>query len=179
MSAPSSRRYIRWSALKSSPRRWLALVGATFFGSGLLPKAPGTWGTLAAMPLWYFVHDREPSQRWAIWMLLAVWGVWSAKEFDEMNDTQDNQNIVMDEVTGVGLTAWTAGPHLINYFAAFVLFRAFDIVKPYPVRAVDRWSHRPGNRWLAGFGVMADDWVAGLQALLLIVLAQAWGWLPR
>jgi phosphatidylglycerophosphatase A len=174
-----NRRQILWPEIRKSPRNWFALVGATFFGSGLLPKAPGTWGTVAALPLWYFTRDLPFAERAALWVALALWGVWSSKVFDEVNQTQDNQNIVMDESTGVGITAWTAGIHPVNYLVAFVLFRFFDIAKPWPVRAVDRWSHRGGNRWAAALGVMGDDWVAGVQGLLLMLLAQHFGWLPQ
>jgi phosphatidylglycerophosphatase A len=92
----------------------------------------------------------------------------------------DNQNIVMDEVVGLGLTAlFVAREDWKGWIAAFVLFRLFDIVKIPPVRAVDRWSKgSPGksmNPWISGFGVMADDVVAGLQGLLVIVLLKKYG----
>ncbi|MBU6375986.1 MAG: phosphatidylglycerophosphatase A [Bdellovibrionales bacterium] len=179
MSTSKNRRQILWQKFSKSPKNWLALCGATFFGSGLLPKAPGTWGTLAAIPLWYLTHDLPFFQRFSILLTLCIWGVWSSRVFDQVNETQDNQNIVMDEVTGVGITAWTAGAHPLNYLVAFIVFRAFDIAKPFPVKAVDRWSHRSGNRWSAAFGVMADDWVAGIQGLGVLVILQYWGFLPK
>jgi phosphatidylglycerophosphatase A len=178
MSIPKDRRRILWAEIRRTPKNWLALLGATFFGSGLLPRAPGTWGTLAALPLWYAVHDFPVLQRAGLWLFLAAWGVWSSKVFDQVNQTQDNQNIVMDEATGVGITAWTAGADPLNYLVACLLFRFFDIAKPWPVKTVDRWSHRSGSTWGAAFGVMADDWVAGIQGLALILLAQHLGWLP-
>lgn len=156
----------------------MALLGATFFGSGLLPKAPGTWGTLFALPLWWRISEFHQWTQAGVWLGLAAWGVWSSKVFDEMNETQDNQNIVMDEATGVGIAAATAAGDFAVLFAAFVLFRAFDILKPWPVKLVDQWSHSSGSRWHRAIGVMADDWIAGLQALALIVLAQHYGWLP-
>ena len=179
MSKQKNRRQILWGEIKTSPRNWLALVGATFFGSGLLPKAPGTWGTLAALPLWYAATDLQTGQRLLIWIALALWGVWASRIFDQVNQTQDNQNIVMDEATGVGITLWTAGASPINYLVGFALFRLFDIIKPFPVKSVDKWSHRSGNPWAAAFGVMGDDWVAGLQGLLVMMVAQYLGWLPR
>lgn len=179
MSSSRNRRQILWGEIRKSPRNWLALAGATFFGIGLLPKAPGTWGTLASLPLWFAARDLPPLERAGMWLLLAAWGVWSSKVFDQVNQTQDNQNIVMDEVTGVGITAWTAGSEPINYLVACVLFRFFDIAKPWPVKAVDRWSHRSGSPWASAWGVMGDDWVAGIQGLLLMLLAQHLGWLPR
>ena len=105
MKTPRDRRHIDWSEIRKSPANLFALLGATFFGSGLLPQAPGTWGTLAALPLWYATRDLPTTGRLLAWTALAAWGVWSSKVFDEVNRTQDNQNIVMDEATGVGITA--------------------------------------------------------------------------
>lgn len=179
MNITTNRRRIIWSEITKSPRNWLALLGATFFGSGLLPKAPGTWGTIAAAPIWFGTSELPLKVRGLIWLTLAIWGVWSAKVFDQVNGTQDNQNIVMDEVTGLGITAWTAGIHPINYAIAVILFRFFDIVKPFPVRLVDRLSHRSRNRLISALGVMGDDWVAGAQGLLMMMIAQHLGWLAK
>ncbi len=174
----TDRRQILWPRLKASPHGRLALLGATFFGAGLLPRAPGTWGSLLALPLWWAVSPLPPAAQIALWLVLAAWGVWSSKVFDELNETQDNQNIVMDEATGVGIAALTAGGDWSLLLCAFLLFRIFDILKPWPVKLVDRWSHSSGSAWHRAFGVMADDWVAGIQALALIILAQHYGWLP-
>jgi phosphatidylglycerophosphatase A len=178
MSAKADRRRIRWDRVKSSPRALIALTGATFFGAGLLPRAPGTWGSLLALPLWGWLGDSSWTARAAAWGLLAAWGVWSARTFDEINGTEDNQNIVMDEATGVGIAAATAGSDWRLLLAAFLLFRIFDILKPWPVSVFDRWSHSAESKWGRAVGVMADDWVAGAQALALILLAQRYGWLP-
>jgi phosphatidylglycerophosphatase A len=89
-----------------------------------------------------------------------------------MMGTGDNQNIVIDEVIGLGITAWTAGRDLKTLFAAFVLFRFFDVIKPPPVRQVDLWSKRQASPWAGGFGVIADDIVAGFQALAVILVLQ-------
>jgi phosphatidylglycerophosphatase A len=173
-----NRRQIIWKKIRHSRRGLFALLGATFFGAGLLPKAPGTWGTLFALPLWWRVSTLPGWTQLAVWAFLAAWGVWSSKVFDELNETQDNQNIVMDEATGVGIAAATAGGNWLVLLAAFILFRAFDILKPWPVKLIDRWSHSSGSSWHRALGVMADDWIAGLQALALILLAQHYAWLP-
>jgi phosphatidylglycerophosphatase A len=178
MKSTLNRRQILWPRIHSSLRGRVALLGATFFGAGLLPKAPGTWGTLLALPLWWASAPLPPLVHVCLWIGLATWGVWSSKVFDELNETEDNQNIVMDEATGVGIAAATAGSDWTLLFAAFVLFRVFDIFKPWPVKAVDRWSHSSGSPWQRALGVMADDWVAGIQALALILIAQKYGWLP-
>jgi phosphatidylglycerophosphatase A len=173
-----NRRQILWPNIQSSWRGKLSLLGATFFGAGLLPAAPGTWGSLLALPLWWSLAPWEPWLRATCWIVLAAWGVWASKIFDELNQTQDNQNIVVDEATGVGIAAATAGDHWELLLAAFLLFRIFDILKPWPVKLVDRWSHSSGSAWHRAWGVMADDWVAGLQALASIAIAQHYGWLP-
>jgi phosphatidylglycerophosphatase A len=104
---------------------------------------------------------------------------------DEIMGTKDNQSIVMDEVVGLGVTAWTAGHHTSTLIAAFVLFRAFDILKPPPVRQLDRWSKKKASQkgnasaaWWGGFGVMADDLLAGFEALTVIFILQQLGVLP-
>ena len=173
-----NRRQILWPRIRSSWRGRLALLGATFFGSGLLPRAPGTWGSLFALPVWWLAGSLAPWAWALLWLSLSTWGVWASMVFDELNETQDNQNIVMDEATGVGLAALTCHGHWGLLFCAFLLFRTFDIIKPWPVSLVDRWSHQSPSPLRRGLGVMADDWVAGLQALALIWMAQYFGWLP-
>lgn len=176
----SDRRPLDWKKI-SSPSDWLAILSGTFFGSGLLPKMPGTWGTLAALPLAYYLNTLELSgNSWIkplLWPLLLFAGTWAGKRFQELFGAADNQNIVMDEVVGLGITAWTAGTDLKTLAAAFVLFRVFDIVKVPPVRQVDLWSKRSANPWVGGFGVMADDVVAGFQGLIVILILQQSGFL--
>lgn len=174
----TNRRQILWDRVLATGRGRLALLGATFFGAGLLPRAPGTWGSLLALPLWWAAAAISPWSWLPLWITLACWGVWASRVFDELNETRDNQNIVMDEATGVGIAALTAGTSWPLLLCAFLLFRIFDILKPWPVRELDRWSHASGSPWKQAVGVMADDWVAGLQALALIWLAQQYGWLP-
>jgi phosphatidylglycerophosphatase A len=109
-------------------------------------------------------------------MGLALVGTWACKVFDETMQTGDNQNLVIDEVVGLGITAWVAGPDWKWLAAAFFLFRFFDIVKPPPVRQVDAWSknrtlsNTPLRYWYSGFGVMADDIIAGFQGLICMVV---------
>lgn len=144
-----------------------------------MPLAPGTWGTLVGIPLAYWTTDWDFSMRLCFWITLFALGTWSAKVWDEVHGTSDNQSIVIDEVVGYGITAWTIGHHSWGILVAFIAFRFFDIVKPPPVRQVDRWSHRAAQgsssawaAWLQGFGVMADDAVAGLQGLAVLALLQ-------
>ena len=142
---------------------------ATWFGSGYLSPAPGTWGTLTALPFAWAIIQVVP----AIWLIpaaiiLFAVGTWAANRFDVLTAGHDASEIVVDEVVGVWLTLgiialyaplnWTA------WIAAFFLFRAFDIVKPFPVNLIDR--HMGG-----GFGVMLDDVLAGIYAGAAGILA--------
>lgn len=166
-----------WKRLQGS-KAWTALIIATAFGAGLLPLAPGTWGTLVAVPIPFLLMDFPEWLRVLAWVSVTVAGVWSAKTLDESLASNDNQMIVIDEVVGFWLTAWTAGGHWQTLLAAFILFRFFDILKLPPVRQVDRWSKKASSPWLGGFGVIADDVLAGVQGLIIILILQQKGFLP-
>lgn len=168
-----NRRQLDWSRVRGA-RGWLAIAGGTAMGAGLFPKMPGTFGSLIALPLAYWSLDWDPLLRLGFWGALLFVGTWSAKVIDEQMGTGDHQTVVMDEVVGIGISTWTlAGAGWIHspwalFALAFVLFRIFDIVKVFPVGLVDRWSKTQasrGSRWWGGFGVMADDFLAGFQAL--------------
>ena len=165
-----------WSKVRDVRSAWALLI-ATSGGAGLLPVAPGTFGSIVGFPIAYYTNQWDLAPRLALWIGLTVIGTWSAKVFDELMGSKDNQNIVIDETIGMGITAWTAGTHLETLAAALILFRVFDIWKPWPVRNVDRWSHTQTNSkwdaWRGGFGVIADDIVAGFQALVIVLILQA------
>jgi phosphatidylglycerophosphatase A len=177
------RRVIRWENVQGL-RAISAVAIGTALGAGLVPFAPGTAGTLVALPLAYFTAEWPWPIRVLMWLALTAIGTWAAKVFDETMRTSDNQNIVIDEVVGLGITAWTSGFSALTLVAAFVLFRFFDILKPWPVRLIDSWSKKkasggtPLSRWYGGFGVMADDVAAGFQGLLCILILQALKVLP-
>ena len=175
----SPKRAFHWDRVKGL-RAKSAIVIATSLGAGLAPEAPGTMGTLVGIPIAYFTNDWETTPRVLLWGGLFAIGTWSAKVFDEIMQTGDNQNIVIDETVGLGITAWTAGTHPWTLFSAFVLFRAFDIIKPPPVRQLDAWSKHANKKsaWFGGFGVMADDGLAALQALIVILVLQHFQILP-
>ena len=174
------RRIIRWEKLRS-PRVSIAVSIGTAWGAGLAPLAPGTAGTLVGIPIHFFTSGMGEIPRAIIWTTLLAAGTWAAKVIDEEMGTQDNQNIVMDEVVGYGITAWTAGTDPKALIAAFLLFRFFDIAKLPPVRFIDLWSKNRAAashnhaRWFGGFGVMADDVAAGFQGLLCMWLLQYFG----
>jgi phosphatidylglycerophosphatase A len=175
----AARNIIYWDRIKTL-RDSIAVVVATAGGAGLFPKAPGTMGTIVALPLALAIREWSVPLRLAVWIGLTIAGTWAAKVFDELMQTGDNQCIVIDEVVGLGITSWTLthverGP---AWLAAFVLFRIFDIIKIFPVRLVDDWSKKkakentPLARWWGGFGVMADDIMAGVQGLIVMIILQ-------
>ncbi len=148
------------------PAVWLA----TWFGVGLLPKAPGTWGSLAALPFAWAIHAAFGAAGLAI-ATVAVFGVglWASSLYVRRAGIADPGAIVIDEVAGQWLTLLPAGTDPVLYAAGFVLFRVADILKPWPVSWADR--SLPG-----GFGVMADDILAGAFAgAALYALAAAIG----
>ncbi|MBF0163646.1 MAG: phosphatidylglycerophosphatase A [Magnetococcales bacterium] len=142
---------------------------ATFFGSGLLPKAPGTWGTLATVPLAYLSQQAGPVWGWTILCVVCVVGVWSAGVVCRETGREDPSEVVIDEVAGFLLTMIDAPHGAMGMVIGFVLFRLFDIFKPWPVNALERL---PG-----GWGVMADDLAAGAYAAMGMVGLVWMGWL--
>jgi phosphatidylglycerophosphatase A len=175
----AARNIIYWDRIKSF-RDAIAVVVATAGGAGLAPKAPGTAGTIVGIVVALAIREWPTSLKLGVWIFLALIGTWSARVFDEIMQTGDNQCIVIDEVVGFGITSWTLltiarGPAWIG---AFLLFRFFDVVKIFPVRLVDEWSktkakeNTPLARWWGGFGVMADDILAGFQGLAVMIVLQ-------
>lgn len=157
------------------PGGWVGLV-ATFFYAGRLPGAPGTYGTLAAMPLtWVLWGLGRPALLGCAAALLAL-GTLAASRYCTATGRHDNQQIVIDEVVGYMLTVCLVPRSIWNALLALGLFRLFDIWKPGPIRWVDR--HVPG-----GFGVMADDLAAGAVGAAVLYLLQplvqhVLGWIP-
>ena len=170
---------IQWKKVKDA-RTTTAVLCATALGAGLVPYAPGTMGTLFAVPLAYLSNGWSTVIRIILWVGLTFIGTWAAKVIDEKMGSSDNQSIVIDEVVGYGISAWTAGTQFQTLLAAFVLFRIFDVIKIAPVRQIDLWSKRQSkkSKWLGGFGVIADDILAGFQALAVILLLQFYQLLP-
>ncbi len=138
---------------------------ATAGGAGLSPLAPGTCGTFVGLVLLFFCGSMSLGLSILLICITLLVGTWSAARFDEFHKTQDNQCIVIDEVLGMQIAA--LGMHGWELVPAFVAFRFFDILKLPPARQVDTWSKKQNNIWLRGFGVMADDIVAAIQALCL------------
>ena len=173
----ASRRRIHWENIRDFKSIFAVWV-ATASGAGLFPVAPGTMGSLVGLPIAYWAQGASVSVRVLFWLSLFLLGTWAAQVFDERMKTQDNQSIVIDEVVGMGITAWTAGQDLKAWVVAFLAFRFFDILKPYPIRKVDAWSKKQNSRKWAGFGVMADDLIAGVEGLVVVILLNYSGFFP-
>ncbi len=147
-----------------------AVLLATWFGSGLLPKAPGTWGSLAALPLAWVIHMNAGWVGLAVGVVIVFFvGIWAADGYTARLGGDDPGPVVIDEVAGQWLTllpvAWLApfSPDIVGYGVAFVLFRLADIIKPWPVCWADRTIK-------GGLGIMLDDLLAGIYAGLAVVL---------
>jgi phosphatidylglycerophosphatase A len=136
------------------------------FGSGLAPRAPGTAGTLAAIPF-YLWFSQYPFPVYAgIVVALSVWGVWLCGAASSRLGVHDHPGIVWDEFAGYWLTMVAASGSWLSIVLGFLLFRLFDIWKPWPIRLVDKRMH-------GGLGIMLDDLLAAVPAaVLLYVLLQ-------
>ena len=141
----------------TSPVHFLAFG----FGSGLSPKAPGTMGTLAAIPLYLLLMNLPLTGYLLAVLLISVAGVWICGESSRRLGVHDHGGIVWDEFAGFLLTM-TAAPQGWQWIVlGFALFRLFDIWKPWPVRVADRQLH-------GGLGIMLDDILAGIYAWLVL-----------
>ena len=139
----------------------------TWFGVGLFRPAPGTMGSLAAMPTGYaIVMLMGNSGLLLCAILLLIVGTRFATIYGKKSGVKDDQSIVVDEVVGMWIAAIPAGTNTGLWLIAFLLFRLFDIWKPWPASYFD-------NNSKGGFGVMMDDVVAGIYALLGVSIAAA------
>ena len=138
----------------------IALILATWFGIGLAPVAPGTFGTLAALPFilllnyfgeWYGVFAL---------VVVTVAAIWSSDRTQELLGRTDPSQVVIDEVAGFLVTMFLLPFSLVNVGLGFMLFRFFDIIKPWPVRKAERLK--------GGFGIVVDDLLAGVCAHLCL-----------
>jgi phosphatidylglycerophosphatase A len=151
---------------------------ATVCGIGYIPMGPGTWGSVAGVLIYILLqrlaNPAVYSRWWAgviapIVILIAAAGVWAADRTGKFLNTKDPQCVVVDEVSGQFLT-YAAAFSPLNWkylLLGFILFRAFDIWKPFPARQAESL---PG-----GLGIMADDWMAGVYAAMGLWIARAAG----
>lgn len=143
----------------SSPIHFLAFG----FGSGLSPKAPGTVGTLAAIPLYLLLANLPLWSYLLAVLLISMTGIWLCGESSRRLGVHDHGGIVWDEFAGFLLTMVAAPQEWWWVIVGFGLFRLFDIWKPWPVRIADRKVH-------GGLGIMLDDLLAGVYAWIVLQL---------
>ncbi len=167
---------------KDGATRALAMALATGLGSGLLPKAPGTFGSTLAIPIFVLFSPLAFWLQIVTWLGLLAVGIWAADEAGRAYGVEDDGRIVIDEVVGQWLTllplvplgaaapgiwspgSWSAPVSFGLLVTGFVAFRCFDIAKVGPVG----WAER---RFQGGLGVMMDDVVAGAFGAVVVVLA--------
>ena len=129
---------------------------ATWFGMGLIRPAPGTWGSLAALLIWYFAEFLHSSIHIVLPIfILFSWLVCSLASQD--SQSKDHSSIVIDEVAGMLVALSFVAHEIIIYLCAFLLFRLFDIWKPWPISWADKNVE-------GGLGILLDDLIAGLFA---------------
>ena len=141
-----------------------SILLATWFGSGLLPRAPGTWGSLAALPFAWAIQSAGGQTALVIGAAIAfVVGVWASDRMARDTGSKDPGAVVIDEVAGQWLALAFVPLSVWSYLAGFVLFRIADITKLWPASVADR---RIGG----GLGIMLDDIIAGVYAGLVLLV---------
>ena len=139
---------------------WIAWL-ASGCGLGSLPQAPGTWGSLGALPLWFLLGWLSNGWYLLLVVLFSGSAVWLADEAGKLFKVVDSPVIVIDEIAGLMLALVGVPLSFGNAAAAFLLFRFFDIVKPFPADWCE--ANLPG-----GYGVVIDDLVAGIMTWIVM-----------
>lgn len=153
-----------WRFVLRHPAHFIAFGG----GIGLLPAAPGTFGTLLAFPLFYLLEPRLESWTFLVLILALFWlGAWACAVTGRALGAADHGGMVWDEVVAFLLVLFFVPSTGYWQAFAFLLFRLFDIFKPPPIRYYDRMLKN-------GFGVMWDDLLAAGYTLLILAAAYAW-----
>lgn len=163
------------SALRPRAPLW-ANLAATFFGAGLMHPAPGSWGSAATVGLWWVVSrwiplGAQPATAAMLAALAVAIGIPAATLVSRASGLKDPQFVVIDEVAGQLIALIAVSVSWKSLLLGFILFRGFDIVKPWPVRWLERLPE--------GTGIVIDDVGAGLYALAVMQLVVHLGWLPR
>jgi len=142
-----------------------AAIVSTWFGAGLLPRLPGTWGSLAALPFAWAIASMVGNAGLVVAALaLFLIGWWAAGVYIRSAGVEDPGAIVVDEVAAQWLVLAVVPREILWYLAAFVLFRVFDIVKPWPIAWADRVVK-------GGLGTMVDDVLAAAYAGAIVAAA--------
>lgn len=142
---------------------FLIMLIATGFYSGYLPKAPGTWGSLVGLGLFFLLHSLSLPIYLAVLAGLFLVGFLAAGEAEKIMDNRDPGAVVIDEIVGILITMTAVPAAPLTMILGFILFRIFDIAKPFPVNFFDQRFH-------GGLGIMLDDVVAGIYSLVILQL---------
>lgn len=134
---------------------------ATGFGLGYLPKAPGTWGTLLALPIHAVIVRLPLEQYWIALGAIFVVAVITAGSAEKIIDHKDPAVVVIDEIIGMLVALYLVPAKPLYMILGFGLFRLFDITKPFPINWVDR-------RINGGLGIVMDDVIAGIFACVVL-----------
>jgi len=143
------------------PVHWFAFG----LGTGLLPRAPGTWGSLATALVFWAMAPVDAFVLLGVTALLFTAGIWICGESARRIGVHDHGGIVLDEVVGMLLTLVVARPEPLWIGVAFLFFRVFDIWKPWPIRDLD-------HSLSGGLGIMLDDVLAAAYAATIVYLLQ-------
>lgn len=141
----------------------LIMAIATGLYVGKIPKAPGTWGSMAALLPWLAIKDLSLAAYLGVVLATFIVGFFAAGSAEKILDRPDAGPIVIDEIVGMFITLTLAPSHPGAWLLGFLLFRLFDITKPFPVSWFDRHIH-------GGIGIMMDDVIAGLYACVALQL---------
>ena len=137
---------------------------ASGFGAGLSPIAPGTMGTLVAVPLWAIFASFLPLWGYLLLIIIAsIIGITICQKASDELGVHDHGGIVWDEFVGLWITMLFAPVSWTSAILGFLLFRFFDVLKPWPIKAID-------EKISGGFGIMFDDIIAGIFALIALQL---------
>lgn len=151
--------------VKKSPAMRLYYAIATGFGLGYLPIVPGTWGTLGGVILYVLIWPFA----WPVYVITVLMaffvGCWICEKVSQDMGVCDHGSVVWDEIVGYVISMFGVPFGLYWMFAGFVLFRLFDIIKPWPIGVVDR-------KMKNGFGMMFDDALAGIAVCVILNIAK-------
>ena len=131
------------------------------FGSGAAPKAPGTCGTLVAVLIYWPLSQLSPEHYLLMLLVTSVMGIYICGQTAKDLGVHDHGSIVWDEFVGFWITMFAAPVGWVWVVVGFVLFRFFDIIKPWPISWIDK-------RITGGFGIMLDDVIAGVMAAVML-----------
>jgi phosphatidylglycerophosphatase A len=145
----------------------LILFLATGAYSGNMSFAPGTWGTLAGIPLCYFLSCLTWPVQILILVIFMPFAAWISGQGEKILATKDPGAIVIDEIAGIMITLVFVPFNLINVFAGFLLFRFFDILKPYPISKAETF-------FKGGTAILMDDIIAGVFARVILEFLIRW-----